>query len=105
VICRPALHAGEAKAVKSPDIMAGVRTNATMVYRPSGSSCLDIPEKEELVPNDRTAQRSAELVTLQRVALQSKKVSSVESVIADELKHVAVELVRAGFRNCVNLAN
>ena len=70
----------------------------------TGSCSLVSSKEEQLVLQDRSAQRSAELVPLEVVAFQRKKVSGIESVIANELKCVAVKFIRARLRNCVDLA-
>ena len=53
-------------------------------------------EEKQFVLHDRPADRSTELVALDRVALRCKGVPRIEHSIAHELKQIAVKLVRSG---------
>ena len=58
--------------------------------------CALVPtEEKQFVFHDRTAQRSAVLVSLDGVALGRKRISSVEFSVSHEFKQVSVKLVRA----------
>src|SRR5262245_53412823 len=56
-------------------------------------------EEEQLVLHDRAANRSTELVTLDRVAPGGKGVSRIEFSVANEFKQNAVEIIRSRFRD------
>src|SRR5207244_270278 len=53
-------------------------------------------EKEQLVFLDRTADNSAELVALQRVAGSREEVAGVKDSVSQKFEQVAVKLIRAG---------
>ena len=83
VICRPALQGGEANAVKSPASIAAVGTNCRVSARVLTESRALVPaEEEQLVLDYRSADRSAELVALQRAALRRKITPRIEQIIA-----------------------
>ena len=52
-------------------------------------------EQEQLVLDDRRAERAAELIAVQAVALRREEVARVETVVAEELEGVAVHFVRS----------
>src|SRR5439155_18968824 len=61
--------------------------------------CRLVAGKEKyLVFRDRTADRAAELVALDRVASGREYFSRIEFSVADELEQIAMERVRARFR-------
>ena len=66
---------------------------------------LVIGEEEDLVLADRAAQRSSELVLVERPARGRKVVAGVQIGIAQEFENVAVERVGAGFGHHVDLAS
>ena len=105
VICRPPLHAGEANAVKSPASIAAVGTNAMLS---DGSwrivRALVSGEEEQLVLHDRPADRAAELVALDRVALGRKRIPRIEDSIPHEFEQIAMKLVRSRFRHQADCA-
>ena len=59
-------------------------------------------EEEQPVFQQRSAERAAELVALQRVALGREEVPGVEPVVPHELEHVAVEAIRSRLRDDVD---
>ena len=61
-------------------------------------------KEEKLVLHDGAAECAPELISLQRVALRRKEVSSVEDPIPHKFKRIAVEIVRTGLRNDVHIS-
>src|SRR5262249_33057642 len=59
-------------------------------------------EEKQFIFDDRAAQNSAELIALQRVALQRKEVARVQSAISEEFEHITMKFVRTGFGNGVD---
>ena len=59
-------------------------------------------KEEQFVLDNRTAQDSAELVALQRVALGGKEVARVQRPVAQKLEEIAVEFIRSGLRYRIN---
>ncbi len=45
---------------------------------------------------ERSAERAAELVALERLSLDGKEVAGIQLVIAQEFEEIAVELIAAG---------
>ena len=79
----------------------GRRNEGSRVSRILPVRCVLVPGKEkEFIPDDRAAHGSAELIALQRALCRRKIVSSVEQIVPDELKQIAVKFIRARFRNC-----
>src|SRR5205807_1742508 len=60
-------------------------------------------EEKQLVLDERTTDRAAILVPLQRISFRGEKVSRVELCIPNEFKHVAVKLIRSGSRGAAHL--
>src|SRR5262249_52202663 len=61
----------------------------------TGSSTLISTEKEQPVFQNRTTECSPVLVTFERVTIHIEEISSIECVIANELKHVAMQIIRS----------
>src|SRR5262249_34240468 len=61
-------------------------------------------KEKKLVLYYGPADDSAELVSLQRVALWRKEIARVENSIPHEFKRVAVELVRAGLSDDIHIS-
>ena len=66
---------------------------------PGGSRALIAAEEEQFVLHDRPADRSAELVALDRIASCSECVAGVEFSVSDEFKQIAVKFICAGLRH------
>ena len=90
--------------LKSPARSAGGRHNVQVALRAADAPSFDAAEEECLVPDDRAAERSAELILAQhgRVGLAvavtvvaSEGRARVEDIVAHELIGAAVELVRS----------
>src|SRR5262249_51459377 len=60
---------------------------------------LIIRKKEGLVPGDRSSQRTAELIAVERRLLRVEEVARVELAVAQKLKNASVKLVRARLKN------
>src|SRR5207249_282240 len=65
---------------------------------------LPAAEEEEMVVNNRAADSGAELIQPQLILAGGEEISRIEFIVAHELEQVAVELVRAGFRDDVDAA-
>ena len=61
-------------------------------------------EKEQLVVDNRSSHRSAELIPFERIANGREEVACIEDAIAHELKEVPVKVVGAGLGHDVNRA-
>src|SRR5579871_6450857 len=61
-------------------------------------------EKEQLVANDPTSERTAELISLQAVLPWSEVVDCVRVAIAEELEQIAVPRIRSGLGDHVHYA-
>ena len=61
-------------------------------------------KEKQFVANNRTAQNSAKLIALQAVTLLCERVSRIQNFVSHEFKHVAVQIIGAGFRHCVHRA-
>src|SRR5207249_8578490 len=68
----------------------------------TSEGCLVTAKKEKLVLDQRSAQHSAKLVTLQGIPLHRKRVPRVENLVAHELKDISMKFVSTGFRYCVD---
>src|SRR5262245_11664497 len=83
----------------------GRRGNVGNILRRLGTlNCALIStEEEKLVLYDCAADNSAELISLQRVALRREEISRIEDSIAHKLECIAVELIRARFCDDVHV--
>ena len=99
----PALQAGEANVVKSPAKAAAVGTKEMLSLGIRTRRGALIPsEEEQLVLDHWSANGTAKLVPLERIALWREKVSSIELVVADEFEQVAVKIVCSRLRHAVD---
>ena len=56
-------------------------------------------EEKQLILHYRAAQRSAELVAFDAVALGCERISGIEGAVPHKLKQVAMNIIRARFRD------
>src|SRR5579885_121558 len=63
---------------------------------------LEPAEEEQLVADDPAAQRSTELVALERVMNSGERISSIQIAVAQKFEQVAVEAVGARPRHCID---
>src|SRR5207245_2330632 len=62
-----------------------------------------VDEEEALVPPDRAARRSAELIAIQTARLRQKCVAGVKHVVAPELEQRAMQAVGSGLGDQADL--
>ncbi len=109
LICRPA-HCGDVIVVKSPGEHLGRRHVRNVARRHlTQDGALVGAEEEELVADDGTAQRAAELVAPEAIigllavrAERRKMQRRVEATIAQELEAAPGETIRARFGHRVD---
>ena len=89
------------RKVASQHLRCGNKCRSFHRILPDGCSLVTRKEKD-LVFLDRAADGATELVALQTVVPQRKKIAGVELLVAHELEQIAMNRVGAGFRHSVD---